>query len=497
MMPKLRVVSTLMLIVACGPGGLAPGGPSLRSESSAATTPIGSAVTFGGGKVQFGAIAFDGAGHAVVAGSFLGSVDFADGKGPYLATTVYRGFLASLTSAGTVSWVHVLDARLDESALFSLAVDLAGNIYLYGKWNTPVSFDPSGTGAIPKNHGRTSFLTKFLQNGSFAWTRSIDGGGTAGIATDAAGEIFYAGNFSGTVNLYPDDGSGSGADYAFTQSDANGQQGSGAFVTKLNADGSYAWSAAWAPAYGNVFGFARVFVDAPGNITLLGGLFGAMDFDPTPGVDVLENTQLNEGGYAGGATTFTRINADRSYGWTQSLAYAARVVAAASDAEGNVYVAGNFASSINIAPAPDEDVLTNIGGSTELFVTRFNADGSYGWSRNTLSFPGAAAVSRSIAVIPGGDVLVGGSFQGDVPFDWSTDGDSLASNGRTAGFVLRTGPDATYRGTFMLGDGALTLGAGGGRAGIISNLVSGAELGGWSGVTASSPGGSYALTWPY
>jgi hypothetical protein len=475
-MPKLRSALALLLIAGCNSGGQAA--RNLATSEASLTSVMGNATSLGQGKVQLASIGLDGAGNAVVTGSFQGTIDFGDGKGPYVAGVHNRSLVASITAAGAVAWVDVQDGLYDQIPRFFLAVDASGNSYTWGAEN----------------------LTKRLPDGSVAWIKLIGGGaviGAAGVAVDAAGEIFYAGNFTGSVNIHPD--GPLALDVVNTQRDPTGKlSGPGAFVSKLNADGSYAWSLAWAPDYGVPFSFGGVECDAVGNIIVLGGFWSAMDYDPTPGIDVLVNTRLNNGGYPAPAATFTRINADRTYGWTQRIDFPALVTAAAVDTDGSIFATGTYNSDCDFDASPDEDIVQYSSGSftgSEMFVTRLNADGSYGWTRHPQSTP-PSTFARSIAVIPGGDVLVAGDFQQPVSFDWDTNGDTLFPKPHS-GFVLRTGRDAVYRGTFKLGEAVMSLAVRDGRAGAVGNTVSGDDLSAWSGITPSSPAGSYAFIWSY
>src|SRR4051794_30351016 len=49
----------------------------------------------------------------------------------------------------------------------------------------------------------------------------------------------------------------------------------------------------------------------------------------------------------------------------------------AIDAGGNRYVVGIFSGAVDFNPLTGEDTKTSLGGN-DVFVTRFNSDGSYG-----------------------------------------------------------------------------------------------------------------------
>lgn len=84
-----------------------------------------------------------------------------------------------------------------------------------------------------------------------------------------------------------------------------------------------------------------------------------------------------------------------------------RVTGVASDAAGNVHVAGYFGGSIDFGGQP----LQNVGGS-DVFVAKLDAKGKPLWSRSfgTAAEEGAAA----IATAPDGSVVVTGYFTADL-----------------------------------------------------------------------------------
>jgi hypothetical protein len=75
-------------------------------------------------------------------------------------------------------------------------------------------------------------------------------------------------------------------------------------------------------------------------------------------------------------------------------------VAIGIDAAGNRYVAGTFGGSVDFNPGVGEDSRTSTSFK-DLFVTRFNADGSYGWTQalGNIGYNNAAAVVASNNVI--------------------------------------------------------------------------------------------------
>jgi len=75
-----------------------------------------------------------------------------------------------------------------------------------------------------------------------------------------------------------------------------------------------------------------------------------------------------------------------SYAWTATLRSSGdeAVSALAVDEDGNVYLAGWYENLVDFDPSPDVDTHVCNGGR-DIFVTRLNADGSYGWTWTAVS----------------------------------------------------------------------------------------------------------------
>ncbi len=79
-------------------------------------------------------------------------------------------------------------------------------------------------------------------------------------------------------------------------------------------------------------------------------------------------------------------------------------IAVAVDPSGNQYVTGYFSGSVDFNPKTGSDVKTSSGNS-DAFVTRFNADGSYGWTQifggSDNDYAYAIAVSSTTVYVTG------------------------------------------------------------------------------------------------
>ena len=167
-----------------------------------------------------------------------------------------------------------------------------------------------------------------------------------------------------------------------------------------------------------------VCVDAAGNTVAAGGINGATDFGG--------GTHTPAGGYdifvvkydAGGNHLWSRHFGDTG----NDLAYAV-----ATDASGNVYLAGSFEDMLTI------DLFHYFSaGSTDIFLSCFDPNGDHLWTRAM----GAANVdgAAGLAVDASGDVFLAGHFEDSVDLG----GGLLTSAGSADVFLAKYGSAGTH-----------------------------------------------------
>ncbi|MCP4711952.1 MAG: hypothetical protein GY869_25305, partial [Planctomycetes bacterium] len=214
------------------------------------------------------------------------------------------------------------------------------------------------------------FVTRINADGSYGWTRWMEGtGGNAdygeAIAVDDSANIYVTGHFGGTVDFAA----------LFGGLDSKNATFNDVFVTRINADGSYGWTRQIGGS--STYNGCGVAVDNIGNIYVTGPFsstvnfaadFGGSDFKTSAGFDDI---------------FVTRINADGSYGWTRRMGAASfdNGLGIAVDGSGSVYITGSFAKTVDFAEGFGGSDSKTSAGSGDVFVTRINDNGSYGWTR--------------------------------------------------------------------------------------------------------------------
>jgi hypothetical protein len=313
-------------------------------------------------------VAADGSGNVIIAGYFGGTVDF--GGGPLTAAGYDDIFVAKFDANGT----HVWSQRIgdgDFQGVASVAVDGSGSIVITGRWG--------GTPFPPFESHPYIYITKLDADGNQLWSQSFGGGtgnehdayGTS--AVDGSGNVFVTG-----VTL----------DLGFFH----------CILAKLDANGDFLWY----QSFGDVDNqaFASVAADGSGNVILTGSFFGTVDFGGGP----LTST--------GDSDVFVvKFEGSGSHLWSRQFVHDSSlgVGRAATDGSDNVVITGGFAGNVDFGGGS----LTSAGGG-DIFVAILDSNGNHRWSRR---FGDVDDQSGSLVAAYGSsNIVITGGFNGAVDF---------------------------------------------------------------------------------
>ncbi|MGW8184634.1 MAG: Ig-like domain-containing protein [Candidatus Moraniibacteriota bacterium] len=399
--------------------------------------------TFGGADTESGGgIAVDGLGNVFLTGAFRGN-DIADfdgtsGTDMYTPSSESDSFITKYNADGSYGWTRIVVGNFEWSE--RVAADALGNAYVTGSFTDTVDFD--GTAGIDNRTSRGSYdisLTKYNADGSYGWTRILGGAGSEdapAIATDDFGHVLVLGQTSSVTVDFDDT---SGVDNLTTDTTIIVR-----FLTKYNTDGSYGWTRLFSSIHG---GTGDLAIDSSGNAFVTGSFRDEADFDGTSGLDIIAAaTTLDNNAF------LTKYNADGSYGWTHTFGGDSNTEGynIAIDFEDDIFITGSFEHTVDFDGTAGTDNRTS-RGTDDIFFTKYNADGSYGWTRTmgneNIDYPGDVSADGA------GHVYVTGDFEGAVDFD-GTDGvdihESRTDNfDKISGFLTKYNSDGTY-GSFGL-----------------------------------------------
>src|SRR5262249_44202794 len=121
-------------------------------------------------------MAVDGSGNVVVAGEFLGTVDFGGGG---LTSMGYDLFVAKYGADGTHLWSKRFGSS-DEDLATSVAVDGSSDVIVKGRFTGSVDF---GGGPLTSPQYGGGFVAKYDASGTHLWSKQI-GSYSGSVAVD-------------------------------------------------------------------------------------------------------------------------------------------------------------------------------------------------------------------------------------------------------------------------------------------------------------------------
>jgi hypothetical protein len=435
----------------------------------------------------------DAAGNFYIAGVFYGTAAF-DGMGGSTLTSAGSAdfFVAKYLPDGTLVWAKRIGGI--NSVLPSLnnafAIDDDGSVYLGGKFQGTVDFDPN---AGVQNLTAVSaswddiFLLKLDSNGDFVYVKQFGSQSEdiiSNLVLDANKNVYLAIYFHTSIDSDPNAGTATLLAPMSNTSSA---------IVKLDAAGDFVWSHAFqnsnthlilaatdagelyissahtpdttdldrsstlqqpspADAYSSHLGFwiakwdtaggflwtrtisgkyasaKSLLALSDGNLVVAAMFSDSIDFDPDTTRFLGVNTQN-----ANAITTgIFQLSADGDFVWGNTLA--AQQATSFSypnrlsrDANNNIYICGNFRYGLDFDPSPSSSVIDS-SAISQAFILKLNSAGGYLWHYAVRSLPNTLRVSGiDLDVSPNAEHLYLTGLQiGNVPFPTDT---TIAING--------------------------------------------------------------------
>lgn len=254
------------------------------------------------------------------------------------------------------------------------AVDADNNYINTTLFQNTINVNPNGTTNLTCAGARIDIgITKYNSQGQLLWGKRF--GGVActevphGVDCDAAKNIYVTGFFGSTTLTGPltGDFNSNGGGTLTTKGSED------AFLAKYDENGNYIW----ALGLGNSASETRergwdLVVDTEGNSYLAGGFMGTIDFNPlgTPNIVTLPGTTtglfISKYNTNGILQWVIPINGQLNDIFTEGYA------TIDFDANGNLFVAGNFrGNNVNINPN-DTASLLNSAGNCDIFIAMYS-----------------------------------------------------------------------------------------------------------------------------
>jgi hypothetical protein len=321
------------------------------------------ATYYGGSEWDYGtSCAIDASGNIYMIGSTSSTSGIAT-AGAH-ETTVNDGFLVKFNSSGVRQWGTYFEGNGN-----ACTTDASGNVYIVGLTNSTSGIATAGAHQTVMSGSGDAFLVKFNSSGVRQWgtyfggNASVPTGNETGIscATDASGNVYMVGMTHST----------SGIATVGAHQTVYGGNNIDAFLVKFNTSGVLQW-ATYYGGIGDERGMSCA-TDASGNVYMAGQVFpdgATASYMSTPGA----HQTTYGGGFTDAFLVKFDPNGVRQWGTYYGGSGLEEGTSCAIDPSGNVYMAGHTGSTTGIATAGAHQTVFG-GGGLDGFLVCFNSSG--------------------------------------------------------------------------------------------------------------------------
>lgn len=367
----------------------------------------------------------DGNGNVYIAGRIQSAVDLDPGPGTFTVDPNNRhAFFGKYNSSGNLIWATYLDGE-GESEAFKITTDAAGDVYVAGEFEmAPLDFNLASPGTntlAPAD--KDIFLLKYTANGAFSWVRAIGSPSATmrveNLKVNSAGEVVMGGTyfqeFGSPVNFNP-------AGPTFTLSGFGNTQ---VYFAKYSSTGALVFAEQIGGPYSDS-GWG-LDLDANDNIYLCGAFKDTIYFGGAP----ITNSLVGFGqGYQDMYTA--KYSSGGTFIWGKAIGgtgddggFRLKVM------NNNEFVIAGFMYSPTMDADPSLTAATNLtlvntyNEFDNLLLKYSTSTGNLIWGKNTggngMFLPYILNSDNQ------GNIYLGGSFEGEVDFDFDATVQSYTS----------------------------------------------------------------------
>ena len=253
------------------------------------------------------------------------------------------------------------------------------------------------------------------------------------VATDSSGNVFGTGHYQAALTVYNADRT-AGAALAFAGNQTYG------FLAKYTSSGVVSWATRFAGTYGSGRGVA---VDSSSNVFVVGAYtIAAMPLYNASGT---VGATLPYGGISGEWDGFVA-----KYSSTGTLLWAARIASGTTDDEayacavdpsGNVFVAGQYGSTLTFYNTGGTTGATLVAGTSvwTVYLAKYSSAGAVVWAARIGNAGNPNTSTNSVATDSSGNVYTTGSYGAALTLynTGGTTGATLPFAGTYDGFVVK------------------------------------------------------------
>jgi len=273
----------------------------------------------------------------------------------------------------------------------ALGFDAANNLYVTGYITGESAFNANVTFSAAQGNGDI-YVAKYSPSGSLLWVKKFGGpmsDRAYDLKVDNNGDILVSGQFFGTVNFGGQT----------LQSVANSKD---IFLIKMNPQGDVLWALAEGGSMGdNMYALA---VDTQNNIILTGQFAGTATIAGQALTSEI-NPDLNQPSYD---IFVSKYDSSGNPLWAihGAAKYEDRGMALGTDTQNNIYIAGQFSDTLQLAG----QTYNNSGYNTG-FITKLSPNGAVEWF-NRMS--GGMVLPYDLVVGSDNQISICGDFLGNL-----------------------------------------------------------------------------------
>lgn len=282
--------------------------------------------------------------------------------------------------------------------------------------------------ASPKTE--EAFIAKYNAAGGLVWAKGFGGGlndRVNAITVDSSGNIYVTGSYNrGFASPIPSNDFDPGPGVRTLPATSLDE----IFVSKFDSDGDLIWANAFT-GFNTIDEGRTIAVDSIGNVHVSGIFGNFVDFDPGPrGYYLLSDFR---------DTFIAKLNSDGEFVWASSFTgifgSPNDVASLALDNFGNVYVSGSFNGLVDFDPNPFVSLALASDFGADSFLVKLDLSGVLIWAKQYGS--DYDFLAQGMLVDPLGEVLLSGTFFGNVDLDPGIPVYELNSFGLGDAFVMQ------------------------------------------------------------
>lgn len=332
-------------------------------------------------------------------------------------------FISKHSSDGNFLWAKMIKGS-PFVTVSKMNTDSNGNIFVFGNFMGTPDFDPSiNVHTLVNNSGiQNCFLAKYDSDGNFIWVYQIGGVVTAWskIQFDDNGNVYFTGTYKTSFDFNP---SNPGVHMLNSASPFL----MSVFYAKVDINGTLVWVKELQASSDIGINPFAIYVTS-NNIYLCGEFLGTIDFDPSPATELVTHQ------YHMGNSYILKLDTNGNKVWLSTFANQDTTVGTAGfqgvstfglyvDDSDNIYCTSYGMGTVDYDPSPTTAVQTSTKYVTNL--TKYDATGNLLWLK---TLPSNNAEENGfiwrgnlhMLADNNNNILIAGTFLGDVDFDPST-----------------------------------------------------------------------------